>query len=95
MVTLDSSAPISISTSIDQLRKKPSETATRGKNDYSNALTKCSVSEELDVNHALEMSPGSSPSSADAKNIEDHTNDLNSRHGVRFKVSFSLRMLLK
>ncbi|KAL0435559.1 UNVERIFIED_CONTAM: BRCA1-associated RING domain protein 1 [Sesamum radiatum] len=99
----DSGAPISISTPIDQLRKTSNETATRGKNDHSNALLsdhvasgteliKCSVSEELDVNHAPEMSPGSSPSSGDAKNIEDCTNDLSSGHGStenhRVKKSF-------
>ncbi|KAL0419729.1 UNVERIFIED_CONTAM: BRCA1-associated RING domain protein 1 [Sesamum radiatum] len=92
-----------VSTSIDQLRKKSSETAMRGKNDHSNTLlsdhaasgaelTKCSVSEELDVNHALEMSPGSSPSFGDAKIIEDCTNDPSSGHGStenhRVKKSF-------
>ncbi|KAK4418426.1 BRCA1-associated RING domain protein 1 [Sesamum alatum] len=103
LLSADSGAPISISTSIDQLRTKSSETATRGKNDHSIALlsnhvasgtelVKWSVSEELDVNHAPEMSPGSSPSSGDAKNTEDHTNDLGSRHGStenhRVKKSF-------
>ncbi|KAL0383648.1 UNVERIFIED_CONTAM: BRCA1-associated RING domain protein 1 [Sesamum calycinum] len=103
LLSSDSGALISVSTSIDQLRKKSSETAMRGKNDHSNTLlsdhaasgaelTKCSVSEELDVNHALEMSPGSSPSFGDAKIIEDCTNDPSSGHGStenhRVKKSF-------
>ncbi|KAL0304987.1 UNVERIFIED_CONTAM: BRCA1-associated RING domain protein 1 [Sesamum angustifolium] len=103
LLSSDSGALISISTSIDQLRKKSSETATRGKNDHSSTLlsdhvssgtelTKCSVSEELDVNHALETSPGSSPSFGDAKIIEDCTNDPSSGHGStenhRVKKSF-------
>ncbi|KAI3449810.1 hypothetical protein Pfo_006475 [Paulownia fortunei] len=92
LLSTDSGTPISISTSVDQLRKKPSETAPKGKNNHTDALqincvasgielSKCSISEELDVNHAPEMSPGSSPSSGDAKDAEGHNSDPGSRNG--------------
>ncbi|KAK6141504.1 hypothetical protein DH2020_024749 [Rehmannia glutinosa] len=91
LLSTDSGTPVSISTSVDQLRKKPSEKIPKGPTNHTDDLqincvasgiesTKCPVSEELDVNHAPEMSPGSSPSSVDdAKDAEAQKNEPGSR----------------
>lgn len=86
--TIDSRSQVSIS-------KKPSETALKAKNNHidtsqidcvprGHQLTRCSTSEELDVNHVPEMSPGSSPSSVDAKDA-GHNSNRGGRNGVRIQ----------
>ncbi|KAG8389172.1 hypothetical protein BUALT_Bualt02G0201400 [Buddleja alternifolia] len=87
----DSGSPNSISSSVDQLRKKLSETAPKGRHKHDDdllrnsaqcgiELTKCPVSEELDVNHSPE-SPGSSPSSANAKDVKVFESDRGTQYG--------------
>lgn len=93
MVTVDSGTPVSSSNAIGQSMKKLGCKAPKVKDNSSdpvskgNELAKCSVFEELDVNHAPEMSPGSSPSSVHTKD-SDHRGLPSSRDEVGFKASF-------
>lgn len=91
MVTVDSEVPTSGST-IYQLTKNPGQTAPQVKNDCTDPvprgieLTKSSVLEESDMNHAPQVSPGSSPSSVGTKDA-DHRGISGCRNGVRFMPS--------
>lgn len=92
MGTVDSGTPVSSSNVIGQSVKKLGGTAPRAKDDITdpvskkNELVKCSAVEELDVNHATEMSPGSSPSSVHTKD-SDHHGLPSCRDEVGFKAS--------
>ncbi|KAL6516196.1 hypothetical protein OROGR_019501 [Orobanche gracilis] len=89
LLSNNSGNQVSVSNSVGQLRKIRSETATKGQDNHTGALqincvsseTKCSVSEELDVNHAPEVSPGSSPSTSEDVKNEGLKSEPSSRRG--------------
>ncbi|KAL3647708.1 hypothetical protein CASFOL_008676 [Castilleja foliolosa] len=93
LLSTDSGNLASISTSVDQTRKKLTVTAPKGQSHHTDGLpinhvpsgsesTKCPVPEELDVNHAPEMSPRSSPSCCNnAKDAEAHKIKMGSKRG--------------
>ncbi|GFP82946.1 protein breast cancer susceptibility 1 homolog [Phtheirospermum japonicum] len=94
LLSTDSGNLASISISVDQTRKKLTVTAPKGQSHHADGLlinhvasgsesTKCPVSEELDVNHAPEMSPRSSPSSGNnAKGAEAQKSNPGSKRGL-------------
>ncbi|KAL8530204.1 hypothetical protein ACS0TY_007314 [Phlomoides rotata] len=84
LLRTDSRSQVSIS-------REPGEAALKVKNNHIDTLqngrvpsgfqlTRCSISEEVDVNHVPEMSPDSSPSSVDAKDA-GHSSNPGGRNG--------------
>lgn len=98
MVTVDSGTPGSSSNLIGQSMKKLGGKAPKVEDNSSDPVSKGnelairSVSEELDVNHAPAMSPGSSPSSVHTKD-SDHQGLASSRDEVGFRSPRSSKLL--
>ena len=92
--SIDSNIPVSRSIVTDQVTNNLGVMASKTNDNCPDPApssiksAKCSVSEELDVNHALEVWPGSSPSSVDTKHVDQHSSP-GCRNEVSFKASFS------
>lgn len=95
MVSVDSRSQVSMETGETALKVKNSHTDTlqNGCAPSGFQLIRCSISEELDVNHVPEMSPDSSHSSLEAKGA-GHNGNPGDRNGVRLtkkhKISLEL-----
>ncbi|KAG6403103.1 hypothetical protein SASPL_135320 [Salvia splendens] len=79
LISTDSNIPVSRSIVTDQVTNNLGVMASKTNDNCPVPApsriksAKCSVSEELDVNHALEIWPGSSPSSVDTKHVDQHS----------------------
>ncbi|XP_057798173.1 BRCA1-associated RING domain protein 1 [Salvia miltiorrhiza] len=79
LISADSGTPVSSSTLTGQVTKNVGGTAPKMNDNCPDPSprgiesAKCSASEELDVNHAPEVWPGSSPSSVDTKHANQHS----------------------